>query len=167
MPSRLAIAFLSSLSLHIGVLASIDFLSSRDREPPPRLTPAMLEARLLPTPRAESVLKDTLSEDVRARAPAPLAADPRGRKRATAAAQRRVAEHVFYPAEAIAQGIEGEVTLLLTLSPDGTIAEASLARSSGHGLLDRAALRAAHAVGRLPGLDRREVILPVVFRLSP
>lgn len=168
MPSRLAFAFLSSLLLHLGVLGSIDFLSSRQHKPSPAPTPAMLEALLLPTPRAEPVLKDTLSEKTEPVPPAPRpVTDPRGRKSATVAAQRKLAEHLFYPPEAISRGLEGEVRLLLTLSPDGTVTDASVAVGSGHAILDRAALRAGYAMARLPGSGRREIILPVVFRLKP
>ena len=41
-----------------------------------------------------------------------------------------------------------------------------LAASSGHVLLDQAAIKAAFAMGRLPGVSARELILPVIFRLQ-
>ncbi len=72
---------------------------------------------------------------------------------------------LFYPPEAVARGIEGEVRLLLTLDAEGAIRDAQVAASSGHKLLDEAAVKAAMAMGRLPETGAREVLLPVVFRL--
>ena len=43
--------------------------------------------------------------------------------------------------------------------------DAQVAASSGHKLLDEAAVKAAMAMGRLPETGAREVLLPVVFRL--
>ncbi len=168
---RLALAFVASLMLHLGVLAAIDGLSHRARPMLTRPTPAMLEAVLIPPARPpEPVLKDTLAEAKPRPAPRPAAptVDPRGRPRtASAAAQRKLAEHLFYPPEAIDRGLEGEVRLLLTLSANGTVEDATVAAGSGHRILDDAAVRAAWAMGRLPGTAAREVILPVVFRLRP
>ena len=168
MPSRrLLLAYVASLSLHALLLVGGTL---PDRRQPattaPRTTPAMLEAKLTKTP--EPVLKDTLATAEAPTAPAqrtsPTTAS--GRK-SVAAARRQLAEHLYYPPEAIARGLEGEVRLLLTLAPDGTVTDATVAASSGHALLDQAAVRAAHAMGRLVGADRREVLLPVMFRLRP
>ena len=80
-------------------------------------------------------------------------------------AQRKLSQHLFYPAEALARGLEGEVRLLVRLSPDGRVDEVSVAASSGHAILDNAAIKAAYAMGGLPGAPR-ELILPVVFQLQ-
>ena len=69
-----------------------------------------------------------------------------------------------YPPEAVARGIEGEVILLLNLSDNGELVSASIARSSGHPLLDQAALDAARHIGALPG-NPRQTLFPVSFRL--
>lgn len=165
MPSRLAVALLSSIILHLGVLASADLIAWH--LPAPAATPAMLEALLVPVPKPAPLLKDTLAEEASKPSPQARVPDPSGRKAATAAAQRKLADQLYYPPEAIARGLEGEVRLLLTLAGDGAIREATVARSSGHTILDQAAIRAAYAMGRLPGADRSELILPVVFRLQP
>ena len=70
-----------------------------------------------------------------------------------------------YPPEAIAGNIEGDVRLLLVLSEDGAISDVQIAASSGHAILDNAAIKAAYAMGRLPGVAAREMLLPVSFRL--
>src|SRR4051812_48604056 len=71
----------------------------------------------------------------------------------------------FYPAEAIARGIEGETILLLRYKADGTLLDAKVAHSSGHAILDQAALRAVRATPRqIEG--PREVLFPVTFALQ-
>jgi periplasmic protein TonB len=179
MPShRLLLAFVASLCIHAALLGGGALFSVRLQQPlrGPPLTPAMIDARLRAPPPDEPLLKDTLTD---AESPRPAVAPstslpPRpspGRKttlaKSAVAAQHKLAEHLYYPPEAIAAGIEGEVRLLLTLTTAGTVVDAQVARGSGHAILDRAAVRAAFAMGGLPGLDRTELILPVVFRLQP
>ena len=134
----------------------------------------MIEATLRPTEVAEPVLKDTLSEVQQATIPALLPPPPlAAQDQATAPAKsepstrQKQAKDVYYPPEAIADGIEGTVKLLLTLTADGKVLDAQVASGSGHAVLDQAAVRAAFAMGALPGLDKTEMILPVVFRLQP
>jgi protein TonB len=131
----------------------------------------MIMATLLPSPvrPVEPVLKDTLAETRQQRIAAPEQLNRLGldKHRSQLTAERRLAEHVYYPEEAIARGLEGEVRLLLTLDDSGAIVEAQVADSSGHAILDQAAVRAAHAMGKLTGVARREIILPVRFRLRP
>lgn len=166
MPSRrLPLAFAASLLLH-GLILAGGFAPAPPA--PATATPAMLDATLLPPARAEAepLLKDTLAEaEPQPRPPPRPAPDTRGRRPADGGAQRKLAEHVYYPPEAVARGLEGEVRLLLTLAADGTVLDAQVASGSGHEILDRAALRAAYAMGRLPAGGPRELILPVVFRL--
>jgi protein TonB len=71
----------------------------------------------------------------------------------------------FYPREAIERGLEGRVVLLLTLDEAGRVSRIEVASSSGHALLDDAARKAAARITRLPA-DRRQVLLPVEFRLE-
>ena len=70
----------------------------------------------------------------------------------------------FYPLEAVAKGIEGETILLLRYNTDGTLLDAKIARSSGHAILDQAALRAVRAAPRMME-GPREVLFPVTFAL--
>lgn len=180
---RLLIALGLSLILHLAVVGALEgwWRALRRVE---MVTPAALYARLLPPtdvkperPKAvaEPVLKDTLSEAQTKRqppSPPPSRALRSPAARASAApavqraAQRRLAEHLFYPPEAVARGLEGEVRLLLTLDPAGNVLDAEVASSSGHAILDQAAVKAAYAMRRLPGAGLREMILPVVFKLQ-
>lgn len=93
------------------------------------------------------------------RRPQPLAG------RALTAALAALAREEFYPREAIAQGLEGRVVLLLTLNEMGQITRIEVASSSGHQILDEAARKAATRIGRLPS-GRRQALLPVEFRLE-
>lgn len=177
---RLMASLAGSALLHAGSIALLA-AEWRGTIRQPALAPP-IEARLRQLPPvataaapADRLMKDTLSES-----PAPptaIVSPPRVspseavRTRATEAArtrsaQRRLASHVFYPPEAVAAGIEGEVRLLLTLDSAGNVVEAAIASGSGHAVLDRAALSAAYAMKRLPGAGARELILPVVFRLE-
>jgi protein TonB len=125
--------------------------------------------------RDETLLKNTLlTEKAPVKAPpaTPPAAHPgpapgkAATRRQLDAVQRKLAQHQYYPPEAIARGIEGEGSLLLTLAEDGSISEVSIAVSSGHPILDKAAVRAAYAMARVNWAHSRELILPFVFRLE-
>lgn len=71
----------------------------------------------------------------------------------------------FYPAEAIAQGLEGEAAVLLIVDEAGNVVAARLEQGTGHRILDEAALRAARALKALPADAPRETVLPIRFRL--
>jgi protein TonB len=77
----------------------------------------------------------------------------------------QIARELFYPPEAIARGLEGEVLVLLFLDASGNAIAARLEASSGHALLDDAAVRAARTLRALPDSAPREALLPVRFRL--
>jgi len=186
MPSRRLLASLAaSLLLHAATVALVVIEWSGALQQ--KMVPSQLAARLQPAPSpargeaappqdGEPLLKNTLSDT----APdAPPVAAPRTARRDAAppaaagsdaarqrAAQRKLAQHLFYPPEAVAAGIEGEVHLLLTLDAAGNLIEAQVASGSGHPALDRAAIDAAYAMRRLPGAGVRELILPVLFRLE-
>jgi len=70
-----------------------------------------------------------------------------------------------YPAEAIARGLQGEALVLLFLDASGNAIAARLEASSGHALLDDAAVRAARGLHSLPDSAPREALVPVRFRL--
>ena len=175
MPLRLLLAFAVSLLLH-GAAFLPEIVA---RRPPP--APPPLQARLAvppPAPEpAEALLKNTLDAETPApevqpaRPPAPPQAASHVLSRPTPkkdvqAAQRKLSQHVFYPPEAVARGLEGEVRLIVKLAADGQIDDVLLAASSGHALLDNAAIRAAYAMGTLAGTSGRELIVPVYFRLQ-
>lgn len=167
--SRLLIALLVSCLLHLMMLKGAEIARLLAAGTAPAAIP-LLQARLLP-PSDSALLKNTLTDgdetrlswSLPARSPPAHAASRLSPQRH---AQRKLAEHLFYPAEAIAKGLEGDVRLLLTLDQDGGILDAQVVSSSGHRLLDQAALDAAHAMRRVPNTGMRELILPVEFRLQ-
>jgi len=82
--------------------------------------------------------------------------------------QQSLARHFSYPLLARRRGWQGEVVLAFRLQSDGRIIDAHVARSSGYGVLDRAALDALGKVGRISqgaeyGLAMQ---LPVIYRLE-
>lgn len=167
MPShRFLLALLASLMLHGAPL-----IPGLLPVAPPMVAPPPLEVTLSapePSTDTDPLLKNTLASSPFP--PAPIAASAKVSPAAmplpaTSAAQRKLARHLFYPTEAVAAGWEGEVRLLLTLDEAGRVEDAEIAASSGHGVLDQAARRAAFAMGTLGSGPRREMILPVIFRL--
>lgn len=80
-------------------------------------------------------------------------------------ANAQLARELFYPPEAIARGLEGQALVLLFLDASGNAVAARLEASSGHALLDDAAVRAARTLRALPDSAPREALLPVRFRL--
>ena len=55
-----------------------------------------------------------------------------------------------YPYMAMKRRLEGTTTIVTTISSSGAITSVSIASSSGHGVLDEAAVAAAYAVGSYP-----------------
>ena len=55
-----------------------------------------------------------------------------------------------YPYMAMKRHLEGTTTIVTTISASGAITSVSVASSSGHGMLDDAAVAAAYAVGSYP-----------------
>ena len=55
-----------------------------------------------------------------------------------------------YPYMAMKRRLEGTTTIVTTISSSGAITSVSIASSSGHGVLDDAAVAAAYAVGSYP-----------------
>lgn len=51
--------------------------------------------------------------------------------------------------------MEGDVHLIVKLAADGQVEDVHVAASSGFPLLDNAAIKAAYAMGRLPGSTSR------------
>jgi protein TonB len=183
MPPRLILALALSFALH-GVLLLPEILKRFPAEPPRPALQASLRLPPQPERPPEPLLKNTLDaeDEVPAEkkppppppppppprpspAPAP-AAEKTVAKREVKVAQRKLAEHLYYPAEAVARGLEGEVRLIIKLSVDGAVDDVNIAVSSGYPILDNAAIKAAYAMGKLPGATSRELILPVIFHLQ-
>jgi protein TonB len=167
MPSRLTFALALSLTLH-GSL----FLTYALEHPAVPARPRALQALLQPTPKteaqlAEPVLKNTLAVEAPKQLSQSLPPAPVQSKTAqVSTAQTKLAQHLYYPPEAVHRGLEGEVRLLIVLSDDGSIVDVNIAAGSGYPLLDDAAIKAAYAMGKLSGMRSSELILPVIFRLQ-
>lgn len=77
-----------------------------------------------------------------------------------------------YPEEARRRGMEGRVALRVQVNSDGTATRVTLQQTSGHPLLDQAALKAVRWWKFLPAMKNGEPIpceieFPVVYRLGP
>jgi protein TonB len=85
---------------------------------------------------------------------------------------RRIRRAQRYPAEARASGAEGRAVVAFTIGANGGLGSARLAGSSGHAVLDRAALdilaRAAPFPPIPPELGRRSLSfqVPLEFRIQ-
>lgn len=167
---RLLLALALSALFHAVLLGSGDLLRLFSPALRPVVAPALV-VRLPPLAETEPLIKNSLSQTGRprtARNTSVTLGTPRkgAALESQQAARQKLAEHRFYPPEAIARGLQGEVRLLLLLSPAGDVLEARIASSSGHPLLDRAATQAVHALHRLSADGARELILPVIFKLQ-
>jgi protein TonB len=78
---------------------------------------------------------------------------------------RRVQEASRYPAIASRRGATGEALIAFEVGPRGVPRELVVARSSGSGALDNAALRAVEAAAPLPFVYGR-ISVPVQFTLE-
>lgn len=188
-PSHFSFALALSLALHIGLLLP-GILPRKNAAPAKAPLQAVLRVPqpLETPPPAEAMLKNTLDSDVKtppsetplparpeneaAENPAkraPKSAKPEAKpdtKREIRAAQKKLSQHLYYPPEAVARGIEGEVRVLIALDDTGVIVDVQIAASSGHALLDNAALKAAWSMSRIANTPTRQLLLPVIFRLQ-
>ncbi|MGD8430105.1 MAG: TonB family protein [Ectothiorhodospiraceae bacterium] len=79
--------------------------------------------------------------------------------------------HKEYPRQARLQLIEGRVSLRIVVAADGSVVSYRVDRSSGYGILDRAARRMVKRAAPLPpppeelGRNDLQLIVPVSFRL--
>lgn len=96
-------------------------------------------------------------------APKP-APEPLPRKDLEAVYERLAQDDQLYPEEAIRRGLSGEVVLVVEIGAAGRIVAASVATSSGHRILDDAALRAVRRLGALgAGNAGRSFLLTIRF----
>jgi protein TonB len=99
----------------------------------------------------------------------PTAVVPATGPRHDAAYLRNPAPH--YPAAARRQNMQGRVVIFAVVSPAGSCARAEVRRSSGHPILDEAALQAVRSWRFLPATRdgqpvAAEVEIPILFRLE-
>ncbi len=72
----------------------------------------------------------------------------------------------YYPMQARRLGMQGTVLLVLVIDARGRVIRTTLARSSGHRLLDEAAQALAQAYRFSVGVGLRRTRLPVSFRMT-
>lgn len=84
-----------------------------------------------------------------------------------------LAQHRRYPASARRARLQGTVEIVVVLMPDGRLVNQRIAQSSGHAVLDKAAMELLRRASPLPssafftGEARQlELRLPIVYRLS-
>lgn len=174
MTFRLILALAFSLALHAGLLAPDLLRRLLPVQPHPPLQATLRLPPKVEAAPADPLLKNTIDDEQAPQAkpptPAPRAAPRVPAKSAVSAvqsAQRKLSKQLFYPPEAVARGIEGDVWLILKLGDDGEILDVDIAQSSGHTILDNAAKKAAYAMGKQTGAPSRELIVPAYFRLLP
>jgi periplasmic protein TonB len=177
---RFNLSILASLLLHVAVFWPLNALI----KPPVPAPVMMLEAVLLeppvlkeaPAPEPERTEPEQPPVEQPATQPAsqPVAVPPaptfvpkppEPQAKAANAAMAEKIKQEYYPREAIARGIQGDVVVLVILKPSGEVTGAMVATSSGHAILDEAAMAAALRITGLPA-GQRQLLLPVQFRLD-
>lgn len=175
---RLAAALVLSLLLHLLLLGP-------ELIPPPRPAAPPLQAELRPAPLpapAQPVAptpplhlpEQTTPASQPTPVPRPSAARPPRPALAPKSWAQSVREQLgkldsaglFYPAEAIARGLQGEAHVLLIIDEAGNVVATRLEQSSGHAILDEAALSAGRRLKSLPADAPRQTVLPIRFRLK-
>lgn len=187
-PATLGRALLASILLHALLIAAVTRLLPALRAPAPEVQAPELRVQVRPAeiaprpPETEAVKpiapRLSLPKEAQANASAarPLLAAPSATPpaegtpkvlagEAARAALAQLARALYYPREAVEQGLEGQAMVLLFLDESGHVIAARLEASSGHALLDDAAVRAARTLRGLPAGAPREALLPVRFRL--
>jgi protein TonB len=86
--------------------------------------------------------------------------------------RRYVSRYKRYPDDAVRRREEGRVILAFTIARDGSVLRAEVEHSSGHRVIDQAALNMLSAASPVPPLpttfrgDRITVAMPFAFSLS-
>ena len=168
---RLTLALALSLLLHLAPFIEVPFEQAPKSAAPPPLKAELRRAPSLPTPVPLTLAEPQQPVPVAKTAPPAqkVLTTPTGKKNWQDEIRQQFRKQherqEFYPIEAISQGIEGEALVLVMLDPNGQVSAARIEESSGHRILDDAALRAVRALRSLPADAPRETLLPVRFRL--
>jgi protein TonB len=170
LPSFLGRALALSLILHASVIAIVaqypipalraEQAAKVELKVSLREPPAELELPAQP----QLLLPEVVARNANATTPA-RASRSRLEGEAAQMAMEQLRRELPYPPEAIERGLQGEALVLLFLDTSGNAIAARLESSSGHALLDEAALRAARSLRALPDSAPREALFPVRFRL--
>jgi periplasmic protein TonB len=136
-------------------------------EPPAPDTPATQAPLFLPEPAEPAAAPARKLPDRSGQKPAdkPVVKPATWNQTVRKHLQELNAQGQFYPAEAIALGLQGEALVLLVLDENGKVVAARIEESSGHPMLDEAALRAARSLHSEAADTPRQTYLPIRFRL--
>ncbi len=140
---------------------------TRDPDPSPPLVPATPAANdAKPT---ESMVRDSAPQVAMATRPTPAAKADYGWL--ADSLRRRLAEIKRYPSAARLNGWEGKVVLRAVIRADGQLSEVRVHRSSGHEVLDNAAMEAIRLVCPLHMTNEMAVAevavyVPIVYSLG-
>jgi len=140
------------------------------------------QAKTLPKPKPRTATTNRGAETGIGSTVAAKTADPASKARNTAGEAapkaltalllQQLSRHFRYPGLARRRGIQGQVVLQLTVQRDGAIDAVEILDSSGHGILDRDAVKTLKRIGRIPLAGRlllsqsMELTLPVIYRLK-
>lgn len=164
-------AFCVSLLIHAAPFLAGNWLASE--APPAPRPPALLAQLQVAPPLPELIVPEPPQPKTERPAARPRPPAPSGPGSAASPWQRAIREQfsrqqeagLFYPSEAIRQGLEGEALVFMMLDADGNVVAARIEAGSGHELLDRAALDAVRRLRALPADAPQEALLPVRFLL--
>ena len=149
-------------------------------EPPPRQAdlPKPKPKPAPPSPAPPRPVETAVAPPTPSVAPAPAVPTPPAPRAGTpdpsyaAILLRWLERFRDYPRHARLRGIEGTVTLSLTLARSGSVIAAKIHATSGHAILDDAALAMARNADPFPpfprifALNRAEFLVPIVFALQ-
>jgi len=85
---------------------------------------------------------------------------------------RRLAEEKYYPRAARRAGVEGTVEIAVTIDADGVVLGVELHESSGHEILDQAALDIMRSIEKVPAppealaWSKKRLNVPIPYRLE-
>ena len=132
-------------------------------------SPSSVVAEAEPTKPAESVVQETASQVAVASSPAHVVKVDHGWL--AELLRRRLAEIKRYPSTARLNGDEGKVVLRAVIRADGHLSEVKVHRSSGHEVLDNAAIESIRLVCPLHmhqplGTSEVAVYIPIVYSLG-
>ena len=84
--------------------------------------------------------------------------------------RKEIEEKHYYPRTALAQGIQGQVKVRLTMEPDGRVQGVQIVKSSGNDILDSEAMRLATRLKKLPAVPNAKgglsIVVPLTYRIA-
>jgi len=169
--SRLALAVIVSLLLHFfPFIGDLIHMQPPPASPPPLRAEIRMPARpapppplMLDKPKSKAAPKPTKTHQPKTSSS--KYSIPAWQQEIERQFRKQQAEGVFYPAEAIARRLEGEVLVFMLINEHGQVTAARVEQGCGQRLLDDAALKAVRALHSLPADAPSEAVISVRFSL--